>query len=245
MEVLNKNVEALQQLTQATTVNSVTFEDNVYTILLSDGQTLTLTVGEAGVGNVPLVTVDEEGYWMIDYQDGAGPVYLTGENGKIPSAGKDAVTPVFGIDAEGYWTLDYGNGPKPVEDASGNKIPATSSDEVIDPVFEEVAYDKASGMLTVTLRADGRVIELPVVPDFLFAVKNAEGLQLFDYGETKVFPVESTGIRDAVIQTPSGWSAVLEESAFSKSPLKPFQKLSTTSCQSSLSSAISSSLFSM
>ena len=215
MDALNKNVEALQQLTQATTVNSVTFEDNVYTILLSDGKTLTLTVGEAGVGNVPLVTVDEEGYWMIDYQDGSGPVYLTGEEGKIPSAGKDAVTPVFGIDAEGYWTLDYGNGPKPVEDASGNKIPATSSDEVIDPVFEEVAYDKASGMLTVTLRADGRVIELPVVPDFLFAVKNAEGLQLFDYGETKVFPVESTGIRDAVIQTPSGWSAVLEESAFS------------------------------
>ena len=215
MEVLNKNVEALQQLTQATTVNSVTFEDNVYTILLSDGQTLTLTVGEAGVGNVPLVTVDEEGYWMIDYQDGAGPVYLTGEKEKIPSAGKDAVTPVFGIDAEGYWTLDYGNGPKPVEDASGNKVPATSSDEVIDPVFEEVVYDKASGMLTVTLRADGRVIELPVVPDFLFAVKNAEGLQLFDYGETKVFPVESTGIRDAVIQTPSGWSAVLEEAAFS------------------------------
>ena len=215
MDALNKNVEALQQLTQATTVNSVTFEDNVYTILLSDGKTLTLTVGEAGVGNVPLVTVDEEGYWMIDYQDGSGPVYLTGEEGKIPSAGKDAVTPVFGIDAEGYWTLDYGNGPKPVEDASGNKIPATSSDEVIDPVFEEVAYDKASGMLTVTLRADGRVIELPVVPDFLFAVKNAEGLQLFDYGETKVFPVESTGIRDAVIQTPSGWSAVLEEAAFS------------------------------
>ena len=215
MDVLNKNVEAIQQLTQATTVNSVTFEDNVYTILLSNGKTLTLTVGEAGVGSIPLVTVDEEGYWMVDYQDGVGPVYLTGEQGKIPSAGKDAVTPVFGIDAEGYWTLDYGNGPKTVEDASGNKIAATSSDEVIDPVFEEVVYDKASGMLTVTLRADGRVIELPVVPDFLFAVKNAEGLQLFDYGETKVFPVESTGIRNAVIQTPSGWSAVLEEAAFS------------------------------
>ena len=215
MDVLNKDVEAIQQLTQATTVNSVTFEDNVYTILLSNGKTLTLTVGEAGAGSIPLVTVDEEGYWMVDYQDGAGPVYLTGEQGKIPSAGKDAVTPVFGTDAEGYWTLDYGNGPKPVEDASGNKIAATSSDEVIDPVFEEVVYDKASGMLTVTLRADGRVIELPVVPDFLFAVKNAEGLQLFDYGETKVFPVESTGIRNVVIQTPSGWSAVLEEAAFS------------------------------
>lgn len=61
MKSLNESVEAIGALTRATTVNSVTFEDNVYTVVLSDGTELTLTVGEAGVGNIPLITVDDDG----------------------------------------------------------------------------------------------------------------------------------------------------------------------------------------
>lgn len=203
----------------------MTFEDNVYTVVLSDGTELTLTVGEAGVGNVPLITVDDDGFWMVDYRDGKGAVYLTDNGRKFCSTGKDAVTPVFSVDPEGYWMIDYGDGPVHVLDSKGGKVLATSSEETLDPLFEEVVYDKAAGTLTVTLRADGRKISLPVVPDFLLALSNADGLQLFDYGQTKVFPVRSKGVGDAIVQTPLGWSAVLEEGSFSVTA--PIQTRST------------------
>ena len=199
METFNANVEAISLLAQATTVNSVSFEDDVYTVILSDGKELTLTTGEAGVGSTPLVTVDDDGFWMVDFQDGNGPVYLEdGSGGRWCSTGDDAVVPVFSIDADGYWMLDYGDGPVHLHGPDGNKVPATSTDEVIDPIFENVEYDAAAGTLTVTLRADGRQLSLPVVPDFLLALSNAEGLQIFDYGQTKVYPVKSNGLGNVI-----------------------------------------------
>ena len=180
METFNASVEAIGLLGQATAVNNVTFEENVYKVTLSDGKELTLTTGEAGVGSTPLITVDDDGFWMIDYRDGSGPVYLTdGSGGKLCQTGEDAGIPVFSIDGDGYWMMDYGDGPVSLLDPEGNKVLASTAEEAIDPLFEDVEYDKAAGTLIVTLRADGRRITLPVVPDFLLAVSNADGLQLF------------------------------------------------------------------
>ena len=216
METFNASVEAIGLLGQATAVNNVTFEENVYKVTLSDGKELTLTTGEAGVGSTPLITVDDDGFWMIDYRDGSGPVYLTdGSGGKLCQTGEDAGIPVFSIDGDGYWMMDYGDGPVSLLDPEGNKVLASTAEEAIDPLFEDVEYDKAAGTLTVTLRADGRKITLPVVPDFLLAVSNADGLQLFDYGQTRVYPVRSNGLGNVMISRPSGWSAVLEDASLS------------------------------
>ena len=216
METFNKSVEAIGLLGQATAVNNVTFEENVYKVTLSDGKELTLTTGEAGVGSTPLITVDDDGFWMIDYRDGSGPVYLTdGSGGKLCQTGEDAGIPVFSIDGDGYWMMDYGDGPVSLLDPEGNKVLASTAEEAIDPLFEDVEYDKAAGTLIVTLRADGRRITLPVVPDFLLAVSNADGLQLFDYGQTRVYPVRSNGLGNVMISRPSGWSAVLEDASLS------------------------------
>ena len=216
METFNKSVEAIGLLGQATVVNNVTFEENVYKVTLSDGKELTLTTGEAGVGSTPLITVDDDGFWMIDYRDGSGPVYLTdGSGGKLCQTGEDAGIPVFSIDGDGYWMMDYGDGPVSLLDPEGNKVLASTAEEAIDPLFEDVEYDKAAGTLIVTLRADGRRITLPVVPDFLLAVSNADGLQLFDYGQTRVYPVRSNGLGNVMISRPSGWSAVLEDASLS------------------------------
>ena len=216
METFNASVEAIGLLGQATAVNNVTFEENVYKVTLSDGKELTLTTGEAGVGSTPLITVDDDGFWMIDYRDGSGPVYLTdGSGGKLCQTGEDAGIPVFSIDGDGYWMMDYGDGPVSLLDPEGNKVLASTAEEAIDPLFEDVEYDKAAGTLIVTLRADGRRITLPVVPDFLLAVSNADGLQLFDYGQTRVYPVRSNGLGNVMISRPSGWSAVLEDASLS------------------------------
>ena len=69
---LNKNIETLQALYGGTTINSATKDaNNVWTIVLSNGETLTLTQGSIGVGNSPVMSVDADGYWMVDY-DGDG-----------------------------------------------------------------------------------------------------------------------------------------------------------------------------
>ena len=57
---LNGNIAALQQLVAGGTINSATVKDGVWTIVLSNGETLTLTQGAVGVGNAPIMSVDAE-----------------------------------------------------------------------------------------------------------------------------------------------------------------------------------------
>ena len=104
---LNKNIEALQTLYGGATINSATKDaNNVWTIVLSNGETLTLNQGSVGVANAPVMSVDEDGYWMVDYDGNGGnaPEYIKNGEDKVLASGTDGVTPEFGVDAEKYWT---------------------------------------------------------------------------------------------------------------------------------------------
>ena len=79
---LNGNIAALQQLVAGGTINSATVKDGVWTIVLSNGETLTLTQGSVGVGNAPIMSVDAEGYWMVDYGNGATHILIDGNKVK-------------------------------------------------------------------------------------------------------------------------------------------------------------------
>ena len=57
---INANVEALQVLVNGTTINSATQKDGVWTLVLSNGETITLTAGSLGVGNAPVMSVDKD-----------------------------------------------------------------------------------------------------------------------------------------------------------------------------------------
>jgi outer membrane murein-binding lipoprotein Lpp len=59
---LNSNIEGLQALMNAGTINSAAQANGVWTITLSSGETISLTEGSIGVGNASIMSVDKDGY---------------------------------------------------------------------------------------------------------------------------------------------------------------------------------------
>ncbi|MBQ9892845.1 MAG: hypothetical protein IJM35_06790 [Bacteroidales bacterium] len=213
VEALNKNVAATSSLLEAGTINSVTEKDGVYTLLLSDGTSVTLTQGSIGVGNAPVMSVDKDGYWMVDY--GTGKNYVMNGTEKVKAKGADGVTPVFGVNATGNWTVSYDGGTtfQEVKDPSGKPVSALpGGGEVSDPYFKEVKYE--GGLFTLVLK-DGTSLEVPVVAGFLCSIAGAESIQTFSLGETRTFAVTMEGVAETVLTAPDGWKAALNESILS------------------------------
>ncbi|MDE5889716.1 MAG: DUF4988 domain-containing protein, partial [Bacteroidales bacterium] len=180
---LNSNIEALSILAGGATINSVTESNGTYTIVLTNGETITLSQGSDGVGVAPKMSVDKEGYWMVDYNDGNGSIYLLNASGeKLKATGETGAIPVVGVDSEGYWTVDYGDGPQRVRDSDGNYVNALSEGEGGTSFFTDVVVGE--GYMTVTMK-NGDILSIPVVPDFLCAILDTFGVQYFSYGQTK------------------------------------------------------------
>ena len=204
---LNQNIEALQALAGGGTINKVEEKDGVYTITLSNGETLTINQGAVGVANPPVMSLDKDGYWMVDY--GTGAEYLLIDGQKVNATGDNGVTPVFGVDAEGHWTVSYDGGKtfEQVLGADGKPVTAVPQ-EGADEYFADVIYDGKT--FTIVLK-DGQTITLPVVPTFFFSIE-VEGEQVLQAGETKIYPVKSEGVVSAaVIAKPAGVEVSLDD----------------------------------
>ena len=87
VEALNKNVAGTAALMEAGTIRSATEKDGVWTLVLSDDRVITLTAGSVGVGATPVMSVDKDGYWMVDYGSGAQRRESQGQGGGRCDAG--------------------------------------------------------------------------------------------------------------------------------------------------------------
>ncbi|MGM9748654.1 MAG: PL29 family lyase N-terminal domain-containing protein [Candidatus Cryptobacteroides sp.] len=209
LPALNANIDALSKLAGGATINSVDLKDGVYTITLTNGETITLTQGSIGVANAPVMSIDKDGYWMVDY--GSGAQYVLKDGQKVKSTGENGVTPLFGVDAEGYWTVSYDGGAKytRVTGADGKPVAAIPS-EGADEYFKDVKVE--DGNLVVTMK-NGETLVIPVLPDFLFTIE-AEGLQVLQAGETKIYNVASKGVVNAaIVSKPSTVEATLSDNS--------------------------------
>ena len=209
---LNKNVEALQTLYSGATINSATKDaNNVWTIVLSNGETLTLNQGSVGVANAPVMSVDKDGYWMVDYDGNGGndPEYIKNGEDKVLASGTDGVTPEFGVDAEKYWTVSYDGGTTftRVLDPDGQPVSALPAGEIQDPYFADVKVE--GEQFKVTLRT-GEELVIPVVSNFLCAIESV-GVQQFNAAESKPYNVTLKGVKSTMITAPQGWTATLSE----------------------------------
>ena len=209
---LNKNVEALQTLYSGATINSATKDaNNVWTIVLSNGETLTLNQGSVGVANAPVMSVDNNGYWMVDYDGNGGndPEYIKNGEDKVLASGTDGVTPEFGVDAEKYWTVSYDGGTTftRVLDPDGQPVSALPAGEIQDPYFADVKVE--GEQFKVTLRT-GEELVIPVVSGFLCSIESV-GVQQFNAGESKPYNVTLKGVKSTMITAPQGWTATLSE----------------------------------
>ena len=216
---LNKNIEAMQALYSGATVNSATEKDGVWTVVLSNGETLTLNQGSIGVANAPVMSVDKDGYWMVDYDgaEGNAPSYILNGENKVQATGADGKTPLFAVDAEKYWTVSYDAGTtyERVLGADGQPVKAIQDGQAQDSYFSDVKLE--GGQLKVTLKT-GEQLALAVVPDFLCAIE-ATGLQQFNAGETKPYNVTIKGVSSTMITAPAGWTATLSEPVDNKAVL--------------------------
>lgn len=214
---LNDNIAALQALQNATTVNKVEQNGDIYTITMSNGDIITLNQGTIGVANAPVMSIDKDGYWMVDY-DGAGgndPEYILLDGNKVQAVGKDAVSPKFKVDNDGYWMVSYdGTAYEYVLDAEGNKVNAkegSGSGSAQDPFFDDIKLD--GDVLVIALRGVSEPIRIPVIPDFLCAIQreSEEEEEVFEYGETKTYKLEMKGIATHMVVAPNGWAATLAD----------------------------------
>ncbi|MGM9786415.1 MAG: PL29 family lyase N-terminal domain-containing protein [Candidatus Cryptobacteroides sp.] len=208
VNTLNSNIATLQALANGGIISSVSEENGVYTITLGDGRTLTLAQGSIGVANAPVVSIDKDGYWMVDNE------YILVDGQKVKAVGADGITPVFGVDANGYWTVSYDGGKnfERVKGADGNPVKAIPDSGIQDKWFDSV--EVKDGKLVVVTK-DDKTYSLPIVADFLCSIKNTEDIVLFNAGETKNFTVEMNGVASALVTAPNGWSASLSETTLS------------------------------
>lgn len=209
---LNSNVAALQKIAAGSTIFSVTTGvDSVYTVVLSNGETIVLDQGSLGTCAAPSMSVDKDGLWMCDVRDGKGAQYVLDAAGKkISAVGTDGTTPSFSVDKDGYWTVSFdsktwtqvlNSAGKPVSALPGSAVGASS-------YFENV---EVSGTCLKLTMKNGDVYEVPIVTDFLCAIKDVSGTVNFDALETKSFDVEIKGVTSTVLTAPYGWVVNLGE----------------------------------
>ena len=210
LPTLNSNIEALVNISNKNSIASVESVNGRYKLTLANGEVINLTQGSVGASNAPLVSIDKDGYWMVDYQDGNGYSYILNNGNKVKAIGEDGKTPKFGVSEEGYWTVSYNDGKdwETVCDVNGQPVTAVPS-EGADEYFEDVKVE--DDKFIVVLKS-GERISIPIVPDFMFIVNGITDIQEFSSGELKSYTVVSKGVLTAsVITKPAGWEVTLLE----------------------------------
>ena len=204
LPALNDNVAAISALVEdGVLISSVEKTENGYEITTSDGSKYTLTNG--AVGNTPQISVNDDGNWIVSYDDGGSWEEIQVGGSAVSASG---TAPQFRVDAEGYWQVSYDEGGSwvNVENPDGERVPATGEGS---DFFRDIQYDGET--FTVTL-ADGTELEIAVVADFLCAINGVDYSVpvAFEYGETKTYSVSISGVAETIVSAPEGWTAVLD-----------------------------------
>lgn len=238
VEALNKQLAALETdvaalneqiisvytlMNESTIIVGCTVTPTGWRLELSDGRTIEIHDGVKIEHAQPIYGIDDDGFWIVSLDGGetfttvldasGAPASARPVNGEDGATGTAGITPKVKIDAAGYWmvSLDGGETYDYLTDKDGLRISAVSGVSY-SGFFSEVSYDEATGLLTLKTLA-GRTVELPVVNDFALTITHEREVEPFMINERRTFPVEQTGVVEAMIQVPSGWTAQLEETS--------------------------------
>lgn len=135
---LNDNISTFYNLATGKTYFTSYTQDEKgnYTLKLSDGTSWTV-YGGLPEGDLPVVTINEEGKWIFSYN--GEEIELKDEAGNpataFPVNGENGSTPKMSIDEEGYWCYQIGDGavqrvPGPYNVAEVDKINPSIFEEV-------------------------------------------------------------------------------------------------------------------
>ena len=194
VKLLNDNVEVLAYVLdpQQKTIKSVTENNGQYVITLSDGSVMTLTIGQPGTIVQPEISVDNNGYWVVNGNPTG--VKAVGEDGKNGEG-----YPEFRVE-EGKWRVRFGESGW--SDVPGGDLGTGTS--LGDQFFESASLSEDGTVFTI-LRTDGTEYALPVAAALTCEIKDATAT--FAYDEVKDFGVKISGGAPLAPVYPAGWRA--------------------------------------
>lgn len=198
VKILNDNVEVMAYVldAQQKTISKVepSADKSQFTITLSDGGTMTLTVGKPGSVVQPTISVDENGYWVVNGLSTG--VKAVGEKGKDGDG-----YPEFQVE-NGKWQVRFGSGEW--SDVPGGDLGTGTS--LGDQFFESASLSEDGTVFTI-LGTDGTEYALPVAAALTCEIKDAPAT--FAYDEVKDFDVKISGGEPLAPVYPAGWRAEL------------------------------------
>ena len=160
---LNSNINTFYNLSNGKTYfTSYTQNENGdYTLQLSDGTSWTV-YGGLPEGDLPVVTINDEGKWIFSYN--GEETVLTDEAGNpataFPVNGEDGATPKMSIDENGYWCYQIGDGavqqvPGPYNVAEVGKINPS--------IFKDVQADTEHNVLKFKLYGSESYVDIALL----------------------------------------------------------------------------------
>lgn len=200
VKILNDNVEVMAYVldAQQKTISKVepSADKSQFTITLSDGGTMTLTVGKPGSVVQPTISVDENGYWVVNGLSTG--VKAVGEKGKDGDG-----YPEFQVE-NGKWQVRFGSGEW--SDVPGGDLGTGTS--LGDQFFQSASLNEDGTVFMIT-GIDGKEYSLPVVASLVCEIKGNDAVVTFDYVSVKEFGVKILGGEPLAPVYPAGWRAEL------------------------------------
>lgn len=198
VKLLNDNVEVLAYVLdpQQKTIKSVTENNGQYVITLSDGSVMTLTIGQPGTIVQPEISVDNNGYWVVNGNPTG--VKAVGEDGKNGEG-----YPEFQVE-EGKWQVRFGESRW--SDVPGGDLGTGTS--LGDQFFESASLSEDGTVFTI-VGTDGQVYTFPVDASLVCEIKNNDAVATFDYDSVREFDVKISGGEPLAPIYPAGWRAEL------------------------------------
>lgn len=160
---LNSNINTFYNLSNGKTYfTSYTQNENGdYTLQLSDGTSWTV-YGGMPEGELPVVTINDEGKWIFSYN--GEEIELKDEAGNsataFPVNGENGSTPKMSIDENGYWCYQIGDGavlqvPGPYNVAEVGKINPS--------IFKDVQADTEHNVLKFKLYGSDSYVDIALL----------------------------------------------------------------------------------
>lgn len=198
VKLLNDNVEVLSYVLdpQQKTIKSVTENNGQYVITLSDGGVMTLTIGQPGTIVQPEISVDNNGYWVVNGNPTG--VKAVGEDGKNGEG-----YPEFQVE-NGKWQVRFGESEW--SDVPGDYDLGTES--LGDQFFESASLSGDGTVFTIK-GVDGKEYSLPVAAGLECKIEGSDSPVKFDDGEMKEFGVKISEGKPLAPIYPAGWRAEL------------------------------------
>ena len=219
---VNASIVAYHQLVTGTKVLvGVQANDKGYVIQMSDGSSYPVIEGEKLDAVVPVLGIDDEGYWTVSVGEGSTPSRIEVDGNPVSARPvvdgehqTEAVgrTPQLRVSADGTWEVSLDGVTYEPLRPNGEAVNAVGENVTIgySSVFKKVDYDEASGLLTVEL-VSGETRTFAVYDNFGLTIVTNNEEENFYLGETRQFEVEQTNVAEAMLQVPAGWKATLEE----------------------------------